>query len=173
MTANTTPINPSLLKPTAFRFTLQSAPNLTFFTQRAQIPGVSLAAATQQTSFLNVPRPGDKVQFDQLIVTFLQDEDMSAWSEVYNWIMSLGRVKGFASYKELVEFGRSILGTGVTTTATLIVLTGANNPNKEFTFYDVWPTSLSGVDLNTTDSENMAITSDASFAYTYYDVKSI
>ena len=168
-----TPTNVSLLKPTAFRFTLQSAPNLNFFTQRVRIPGLTLNPATQLTPFVNIPKPGDKVQFELMNITFLQDEDMEAWSEIYNWIMSLGRAKGFASYADLVAFGNSILGTGVTTTANLLVLTGAGNPNKEFTFYDVWPTSLSGIDMEVTDTESMPINADAGFAFSYYDVRSI
>ena len=41
--------NKNFLSPTGFRFTLNRAPKVTFFSNQANIPGLKLPVATQST----------------------------------------------------------------------------------------------------------------------------
>ena len=52
-----------------FEFTLNRLPNVEFFIQNATIPGVTIPDATQTTPFSNIPRPGNKLLFEELQLT--------------------------------------------------------------------------------------------------------
>ena len=72
-----TPIeNRNFLSPTGFRFSIKRCPAATFFCNKANIPSLDLGVAQQTTYFKDIDRPGDKIQFGDLTITFLVDEDL-------------------------------------------------------------------------------------------------
>lgn len=52
--------------------------------------------------------------------------------------------------------------------ATLIVLDGTHRPMQSFTFIDMFPTSLSGIEFDATSATAQQATARASFAYSYF-----
>ena len=76
MTTNVSPIsaqpdatNP--LQPTSFRFFLQKTPEVTYFCQSANIPGISVPPVIQSNVFSDIKQPGDRVEFEDLTVEFI------------------------------------------------------------------------------------------------------
>ena len=62
--SNVVPDNLNYLSNISFRLTMQDAPNLTWFCQSANVPGVSIDAIDFQTPYLNIPQAGAKVTFE-------------------------------------------------------------------------------------------------------------
>ena len=61
--SNIVPDNLNYLSNISFRLTMQDAPNLTWFCQSVNVPGVSIDAIDVQTPYLNIPHACAKVTF--------------------------------------------------------------------------------------------------------------
>ena len=67
--------NRNFLQPTGFKFTLGKYPKVDFFSNTAQIPSINLGVAFQPTYLKDIPIPGDKLTYDDLVIDFLVDEE--------------------------------------------------------------------------------------------------
>ena len=78
-----TPIeNRNFLSPVGFKFSLKRAPAVAFFCNQANIPSLDLGIAEQPTYFRDIPTPGDKIQFGDLSLRFIVDEDLVNYMEM-------------------------------------------------------------------------------------------
>ena len=55
----------------------------------------------------------------------------------------------------------------------LLLLSSNNLPYYEFKFTGLFPTSISSFIMNSSDGPDNILTADASFRYSYYDVKKL
>ena len=91
-----TPIgNRNFLSPIGFKFSLKRSPGVAYFCNEANIPDMSLSIAEQPTYLRNIPLPGDKIEFGDLNLRFMVDEDLTNYMEIQNWI------RGSVSYTHL------------------------------------------------------------------------
>ena len=102
-----TPIaNRNFLAPTGFKFALKRSPAAAFFCNQANIPSLDLGIA-QQTSYLkDIDVPGDKIQFGDLTLRFLVDEDLFNYMEIQNWIRGLGYPEKLSQLSDLDKAGK-------------------------------------------------------------------
>ena len=84
------PAELDFLRPNGFRFQIANIPQVSFFCQAANIPQISLGSPQVETPLATLPFPGDKIQFGELIIRFLVQEDMANYQELYNWLFGLG-----------------------------------------------------------------------------------
>jgi len=126
-TLTTIPANRSFLSNNKFDFVLRRIPNFTYFVQAVNLPSLSLQSTTINTPFSALSVPGNQISFGTLSLTFIVDEDMQSWYELYNWIFKLGNPKGFDKRGGLKD--NDELLDSVTSDATLFIKTNANNPN--------------------------------------------
>jgi len=80
------PENTNPLMPTKYQFVFARLPKLTYFCQRANLPGIELATAIQSSPMREIPRAGSKIEYDDLKLTFLVDEQLESWLEIFSWI---------------------------------------------------------------------------------------
>ena len=165
-TLTTIPVNRSFLSNNKFDFVLKRIPNFTFLVQSVNLPGLVLQSSSINTPFSAVSIPGNQITFGSLSLTFMVDEDMQAWYELYDWIVQLGNPKGYNKIGTLTGKPGSV--TSITSDATLFVKTNSNNPNFQFNFINVYPTELGEMSFTTTDNQEF-ITSTATFNYGYYE----
>ena len=71
------PENFNYFSPVSFRFNIQKIPNVNFFCQAANLPGLTLGEAIQVNPLRDIPTPGDKVQFEELQLRFIVDEELT------------------------------------------------------------------------------------------------
>ena len=62
--------------PSQYRFSIIQLPKVQFFTTACNIPGVNMGDAIFPTPFTDVPVQGDKLTFDNLIISFIVDESL-------------------------------------------------------------------------------------------------
>lgn len=161
----TTVQNKSFLSNNKFEFTIKRLPNLTFFVQGISLPEISLSTTDVPTPFTRVSLPGNQLSFGQLTITYIIDENMESWFELYNWMNSLGNPDSLDKRGNLTDTpGKT---NSVTSDAALIIKTNANNPNIIINFKDIYPSSLSEVTFTSTDTQEF-LTTSCTFSYTSY-----
>ena len=165
-------INKNFLNPTGFKFILNRAPKVVFFSNQASIPGLSLGVAEQPTYLKDIPQPGDKLEFRDLTIRFLVDEDLENYLEIQHWLRGLGFPD---SLKEIYEWQKSNPNAPMgplnyTSDGTLNVLSSANTPNFKVKFLNMFPVSISDLVFDATDSDIDYLTADVTFKYTIYNI---
>jgi len=175
--------------PIQFRFKMTKIPNVEFFVQTANIPGIGLGTTEMATPLKDIPMPGDKVNYQSLDISFLVDEKLNNYKELHDWIIGLGFPQDYTQFKTLQGTGSdrfpgstsSTAATGTSTKqplneggiysdATLTVLNSKNIANTEIRFQNVYPTSLGSLsyDIKASDVDYLQVS--ASFNYMYYDI---
>ena len=171
-----TPIeNRNFLSPVGFKFALKRAPGVAFFCNQANIPSMDLGIAEQPTYLRNIPTPGDKIQFGDLTLRFMVDEDLVNFMELQRWIRGLGYPESMEEFRELEgeavlpgNFGNA--GDDIYSDGTLQILSSNLVPSFQVVFSDLFPYSLSTVTFDATDTDIEYFTADVSFKYTIYNL---
>ena len=171
-----TPIeNRNFLSPVGFKFSLKRAPGVAFFCNQANIPSLDLGIAEQPTWLKNIDVPGDKIQFGDLTLRFLVDEDLVNYMELQRWIRGLGYPENMDEFRKLEgeavlpnNFGQA--GDNIYSDGTLQILSSNLVPQFQVVFTDLFPYTLSTVTFDATDSDIEYFTADVSFKYTIYNL---
>ncbi len=164
--------NKNFLNPTGFKFVLNRAPKVVFFSNQANIPGLNLGTAEQPTYLTDIPQPGDKLEFGDLTLRFLVDEDLENYLEIQHWLRGLGFPN---SLTEIQNWQKSNPNApsgplNFASDGTLNVLSSSNTPNFKVKFLDMFPISLSELDFDATDSDIDYLTANVTFKYTIYNI---
>ena len=166
------PENFNYFNPVGFKFEVDKLPNVNFFCQSATLPGLTLGEATQPNPFRDIPTPGDKILFEELTIRFVVDEELQNWLEMKEWIFGLGYPNSQEEYAKLSRENSSIKPRGNKySDGVLMILTSNKNAQIKVTFQDLWPVTLSGIQMDSSVAEVDYITADATFAYTIYKVE--
>ena len=158
----------NFLSQNGFRFNVKRLPNISFFVQNVNIPGVTMNADETPTPFGTMYRVGDRLTWDDLTLTIRSDEDLEAFSEIYNWMVAATKSAGFAGYQALANSD-----DGVYSDATLTILNSKKNSNKILTFRDMFPISLGAINMDITPSDISYSTFDVTFKYNTYTLTSL
>ena len=78
------PTNINQLNVVSFATNFLRMPGINYFCQRVNIPGISLANTIQATPFSNIPIEGDVLEYEDLSIAFIVDEDMTNYQQIYN-----------------------------------------------------------------------------------------
>ena len=167
--------NRNFLAPVGFKFSLKRSPGVAFMCNQANIPDISLGEATQPTYLRDIPTPGDKVDFGDLTLRFLVDENLKNFMEIQNWIRGLGFPESTQEFRDLqkggLTQGRYVQDKqNIYSDGTLQILTSNMVAKFNVNFKDLWPTSLTTLTFDATDTDIEYFTADVSFKYTIYDL---
>ena len=159
--------NKNMLSPLGFQLNIQRLPTLNFFVQSVTLPGITASTLDQQTPLRVVPTPGDKIEYSELEVTFKVDEDMRNYIEVFEWIRALGFPDEFEQYSSLEDQADGS-GAGIYSDATLSILTSAMNPNIRIQIVDLFPVSLTPIEMSAINPDVEYIEATAAFRFLGY-----
>lgn len=143
---------------THFRFVLKRTPTTVYFCQSANIPGMNISVAEQNTVFNPVIRPAGAITHDNLTLRFLIDEGFKNWIELRNWMLQCSDYENFDEYAEPREH--------FSDTAALFILNSNHLPTLKYTFQNLFPVRLGGISLDSTTPTSEPIYTDVSFAFT-------
>ena len=173
-----------------FKIFMPIFPTVEWFVVRCNIPSVTLGQADQYTPFVDIAVVGDKLQYGDFNITFLVDEQLKNYMEMYNWVKNIGfpfsgqdqfnrltRPDGqdrganssvkLANSTTYVERNDRDLYTDIIVT----ILSSKNNAVAEVFIYECFPVSLGTIEYNQQETDTSYATCDVSFAFTWYDVK--
>lgn len=167
--------NRNFLSPTGFKFTLSREPKVAFFCNQANIPDLNLGVALQPSYLKPLPTPGEIIEFGDLTLRFLVDENLENYMCIQNWIRGLGFPEVLTQYGDLekrgyVQGNYSNDRENIYSDGTLQVLTSSQIPNFQVVFKDLFPYTISTLTFDATDTDINYFTADVSFKYTIYDI---
>lgn len=153
--------NRNMLSVGGFQLILNRCRKVDFLCNKANLPSISMGTAQQSTYLRDIPVPGDKVQYEDLRVDFMVDENMENYHQIYNWIRELGYPEDLGQYKDHRSDG------------TLLILNSNYQVSGKVLFRDLFPVSLEGIPFNATIQEEQYFTATAVFKYTMFDLMDI
>ena len=147
-----------------FKFEFTRLPTVTYFCQRVNLPSLSFTRAEQPTSFgLTGKIPGGRYDYDPLTVSFIVDEDMKNWLEVYEWMRSIGNLDDINKHIHVHHDKYS--------DARITIMNSAYKQKLVVKIRGVFPTSISGIDFDSTLPETEPIVASATFDFTFYEIE--
>ena len=159
------------MSPIGFTFDIARFRKVSFFSNTATIPEISLASPTQSTYLKSIMHPGDTLQYGDLPVQFLVDENMINYTLIHNWMTGMGFPESCQQFLNWTtdENGDRDLKLQFSD-ATLGVLNSNYNVIANIKFWDLFPTSLSTLEFTATDTDINYVTANATFSYLYYQI---
>ena len=163
--------NRNFLSAVGFKFTLAKYPKVDFFSNSARIPEISLDIARQPNYLKDIDVPGEKLNYGDLTLRFLVDENMENYTSIYEWLTGLGFPETPAQFRDLTttDYGtrdqKEAFSDG-----TLRILNSNFKEVAKVKFLDLFPTSLSSLDFDATANDVQYFTAEASFKYTVYTI---
>ena len=159
------------LSGVGFQLSLNKLPGVSYYCQSVTVPSLNLAVAEQPTMYRRLPEPGDEVNYDDLSIRFLVDEDMKNYISIHNWLRYLGYPESnddWTTFNDGETYDEKQFSDG-----SLFILNSNFQKKFEIYFKDLFPVSLGGLNLDATytDTEYFAI--DATFKYSMFDIKEV
>ena len=175
---------------TQWRLTFNRLPKTTWFCTAATVRGIQLGEASYPTPMTDMMDTGDKLTFENLNITFMVDEELQNYRELWDWLVGIGAPKKHSQWRTILDsgdgavrsFGTPDTDTRTKTTfdesnlysdSTLIVYNSKNTPKVNVHFKNMFPTSLSALEYSQelTDVEYFKAT--ATFRYLYYEFETV
>ena len=171
-------VNRNFLAPTGFKFLVSRAPKISYFGNQVNVPALTLGIANQPSYLKDIPRPGDKISFEDLTLRFLVDEDLENYMEIQNWIRGIGFPE---SLDQIYDFQKDDSKTikakyteeiNLFSDGTLTILDNVNLPRFKVVFDGLFPYSLSTLSFDATQTDLEYFTAEVSFKYNIYNIVS-
>jgi len=186
-TTNVNTREPTVLdyaSPVQFRFKCSKLPTVEFFCQTANIPGISLGQATVDTPLKSIPFPGDELNYQDLSISFLVDENLNNYKEIHDWLLGLGTPQNHNQFSTLRDTGtdrfpgqttnspnnNAVPDGGTYSDATLTILNSKNIAKVEIRFHNIFPTSLGSLSYDVQASDVNYLQASVDFSYMYYEI---
>lgn len=154
------PENTNFLQPTKFLMTFPEITDTGYFCQKVNIPGIELDSPVHVTPNLDLYVSGTKLTYATFDMDFLVNENLSSWLVLYKWMTDLSSVENSYTLRKNKQ-------------STLTIYSNLNNPKIRVNFINIFPTSLSGLNFDTTLSADEHILCSASFRYDYFTIDRI
>ena len=144
----------NLLKGNSFEIEMPKTPILASVVTSVDIASSSLDEVLLPYVEIDTNVPGEKITYGKLDLTFLIDENMDSYMEIYNFMTATAGPNTIESKRR--EFTQDV---------TVSILN--NNKNavvRKFIFTDCWFTFLGNISLDNSSSENVVGITTVSFS---------
>jgi hypothetical protein len=147
----------NFLTPTSFVLQIDKTvyPEAEFTIQTMVLPDVIVDGAPLSTPSRNIAIASDKIVYGPFECSFIVDEDLVNYQEIYDWLYNQVNDNDSASNVRDV---------------TLNIYSSANNLVKQIRFIDAYPTSLSALPFDITIADIEYLTAIISFNYSYFEI---
>jgi len=163
--------NRNFLAPVGFKFSLSKFPKVDFFCNSARIPEITLGTAIQPSYLKEIDIPGEKLIYGDLSIRFLVDEQLENYVAVHNWLTGLGFPETPQQFIDkttdrdgLRDFQEQFCD------GSLHILNSNYNDVAIVKFKDIFPTSITSLDFDATETDINYFTAEATFKYVIYNI---
>ena len=165
--------NRNFLSPVGFKFTLAKFPKVTFFSNTARIPDITLGTAIQSTYLKDIDVPGEKLTYGELNVRFLVDENLENYMRIHNWLTGLGFPDSAQQFLDKTTDEDNIRDNlEQFSDGSLHILNSNFKDIAIVKFKDLFPIYLTSLEFDATESDLNYFTADVTFKYTIYNIVS-
>ena len=166
--------NRNYLANVGFNFTLARFPKVDFFSNTANLPGLTLGTVNAPNYLKELPLAGDRLVFEDFSLQFIVDEKMENYLAVHNWMRGLGFPNSIQDFKDLVTDDEGVQDMDRQySDGTLLVLNNQFNNIARVKFNGLFPYTLSGLQFDATDTDYTSITATVTFKYTIYNIETV
>lgn len=157
-------IDENSLLDNRFLFQIDKLKQVNFNTISCNIPGLSIGEILRSTPLVDIKEPGDKLNFEPLVIRYKVDGDLENFLILQRWIRGLGFSEGHHEHQNL----------NVKKLDASISIPLADNCGEKLRihFKDCYPMALEGLDFDSS-SEGIQLQSTATFSYSTYDIYTI
>ena len=173
-----------------FRLAFNRLPKVTWFCTAANLPGIQLGEASYPTPMSDMFVTGDKLTFENLNITFMVDEELQNYRELWDWLVGIGAPKKHSQWRTILDsgdgavrsFGTPDTDSRTKTTfdesnlysdSTLIVYNSKNVAKVNVNFKNMFPTSLSALEYSQEATDVEYFKATATFRYLYYEFETV
>ena len=153
----------NFLQNNGFTFSLIRIPQTIFRCTTVDIPSLTVPAAsapyTQGEQFF----PGTANEFDELSLSFLVDENLDNYEELYRWITQQRSYENQVPRNDKESF---MVSDGV-----LVTMTNSFNAGRTFYFKDLFPVTLGTLHFDTSVDTVQPVECTVSFRYSYFELR--
>jgi len=175
---------------TQWRLAFNRVPKTTWFCTAANIPGITLGEAQYATPMSDMIVTGDKLTFETLNITFIVDEELQNYRELWDWIVGMGSPVNHSQWETTLSKGDGAVRTFGTSDAdprtkttyeesnlysdsTLIVYNSKNKAKVNVQFKNMFPTTLSALEYSQELTDVEYFKASATFRYLYYEFETV
>ena len=175
---------------TQWRLAFNRVPKTTWFCTAANIPGITLGEAQYPTPMSDMIVTGDKLTFETLNITFIVDEELQNYRELWDWIVGMGSPVNHSQWETTLSKGDGAVRTFGTSDAdprtkttyeesnlysdsTLIVYNSKNKAKVNVQFKNMFPTTLSALEYSQELTDVEYFKASATFRYLYYEFETV
>jgi|SRR6056300_1532531 hypothetical protein len=157
--------NRNYLQPTGFKFIIERTnyPNLEYFAQSVTHPGSSVQPLElANPRIVGIPLAGDKINYGEMSVDIILDEDMTAYKEMQAWlerIINDGHVEDSFGSKEPTA-----------SDITVLIMSSHNNSNVKIKYNDCIPTNIGSITLASNAGDLQFTTFQVSFRFVSFEI---
>ena len=163
--------NRNFLAPVGFKFTLAKYPKAAFFCNSARIPEITLGTAIQPSYLKDIDVPGEKLTYGDLIIRFLVDENLENYMAIHNWLTGIGFPETPQQFKNQTTDSDGLRDLNEQwSDGSLSILNSNYRKVASVKFRDLFPTSLTSLEFDATESDIQYFTAEANFKYTVYNM---
>lgn len=151
------------LNNNAFNFALNRLPNTMFRAVAVNLPGINVPAPEASHNQATQYFPGSNTEFETFQMTFIVDENLTNYEELYRWIIQQRFMENYEPRNREESF--------LVSDSTLITMTNASNPNRVIKFKDMFPISLGAINFDSRDQSLEPALCTADFRYSYFTLE--
>lgn len=164
--------NKNYLSPVGFKFNIVKTPKVDFFSNSAKIPGIQLGNVKVGNYLKAIDLPGDNIQFEDLVLQFIVDENLENYLEIHNWIYGLGYPESVSEFQDLIKNAQGQKDVKEQfSDGTLAILNSNFNVSARVKFRDLFPISLSALEFTATETDYTYFTATVTFKYLFYTIE--
>lgn len=167
----------------SFVLEIEKIPILKYSIQSMTFPSVSLPDVKHYNPFQTINQVGDHIEHDEFSFSFLVDEKMFNYKALYFWIKGIAFPNSYSEFKDFISgiskdeniiprIGPDKL-LNQFSDVNVFILSNHKNPILKYKFFDAFPVSLSGFDIDITSSTTQPISSTCSMKFTGFEIENL
>lgn len=165
MAGYTGPVTHNPLLANYYELTLDRIPNIVYFCQSVNLPGLAAGVTEQPTIFAYpVKLAVGSVSFEDFSITFKVDENLNNWKEIYNWIRETTNYNTNTNKLNYKEHWSD---------ATLLITNSSYKPKIKVTFNKIFPIALTGIQFSSVLPESTEVSATVQFGFTDYLIENL
>ena len=159
--------NNNLLQPNAFKVQINRTkfPNIEFFAVGVIHPGMGMTATEIPFRRVqSVPFSGSAINFGEVTIDTIVDEDMKAYTEIFNWMHYM------VQNDDVLPSQASELKAATYSDINVQILNSSNNVIRTIKYKEAIPTLLGDVSLLSTTGDIAYINCPISFRFNTFEI---
>lgn len=160
--------NTNLLQPNSFKVGInrKKFPNVEFFATSVIHPGLGMSATEMPFRRIqSVPFSGSSLQFGELTIDVILDENLTAYQEIYNWMHYV------VQNNDVLPSKATELKAATYADINVQILNSSNQIIKTLNYRECIPTLLGDVNLMSTTGDVQYINCPMSFRFQTFEIK--